>query len=129
LRNARTALRPQGGPHAGPDAGPHASSFVGRMSHAWAGFKGPVTLILSGADITAREFSEVLVSDPGWKLAHSLNPAVPLHFAQADHTFSQADTCRAMLQGSLAALQRCQGRPGGPDPQHSVPALKEPHVG
>ncbi|MBS4052353.1 MAG: hydrolase 1, exosortase A system-associated [Methylomonas sp.] len=61
-----------------------------RMRECFAKFADPVLLILSGRDLTADEFKDVVRTDPVWQalLAHS---RVQKHdFAVADHTFSSA---------------------------------------
>lgn len=124
IRNARKAL------HRSPvqAEGVHAAGYVGRMSKAWAAFPGSVVLMLSGADITAREFSEVLASDPGWRLAHSRNPAQRLHFDTADHTFSRLEDCRRMVQSSVDALRACNLTVPPTWPQERLRPQKEHHA-
>lgn len=108
--------------------GPHAAGFVGRMSRAWAAFQGPVTLILSGQDITAREFSEVLASDPGWTLAYARKPAEQVRFETADHTFSQLAECRDMVQRSLDVLRKCSSTTLARLPREPLQPQKDPYA-
>lgn len=65
-------------------------SFQQRMAVAWHDFTGPIFLLLSGDDYTAKEFIEHANHDHSWKdaLAH---PCLIRHDLQgADHTFSNA---------------------------------------
>ena len=63
-------------------------SFQTRMAHGLAAFSGPVLLIRSGDDLTAREFVEYTATAPEW--AGLLDAARVSHVAipSADHTFS-----------------------------------------
>jgi exosortase A-associated hydrolase 1 len=63
--------------------------FQDLMSDGLAQLAGPVLFILSGRDLTAREFAAFADSDAGWKAALARNPSVTTkHFSEADHTFS-----------------------------------------
>jgi len=62
--------------------------FQVRMAQAWQSFEGPVLLVLSGRDYTAREFTETVAAHPAWQGALA-RPGVQRHDAlSADHTFS-----------------------------------------
>ncbi|WP_295991474.1 hydrolase 1, exosortase A system-associated [Rugamonas sp.] len=59
-----------------------------RMLAGWQGFSGPVLLIISGADLTAREFLDMAQAAPAWRRLLG-GPRVTRHtLAAADHTFS-----------------------------------------
>lgn len=71
---------------AGAPAGPR--SFQDRMAAGLSGFGGPVLLVLSGDDYTAREFVEHSRSSPSWQ-GLLASPRVERHeLPTADHTFS-----------------------------------------
>ncbi len=81
---------------------PH--SFQERMAAGWRSFPGPLLLLLSGNDYTAREFRDHAASDPAW---HGLleRPAVTrTEIADADHTFSTQAWRNAVEQACLAWL-------------------------
>jgi len=64
--------------------------FPERMAQGWAQFPGPLLLILSGRDYTAKEFLECTASEPAWS-GLLLQDKVSCHtLAEADHTFSTA---------------------------------------
>lgn len=66
-----------------------ARSFQDRMSAGLRGFSGPVLLLLSGDDYTAREFSLHAQSSPAWRGLLQASPALQQELLeQADHTFS-----------------------------------------
>ena len=76
LRNAGAA-----GTHALPE----------RMAEGLARFKGQVLLILSGNDLTAKEFSDVSASSKRWRRLLE-SPRVAQHrLADANHSFSRRD--------------------------------------
>lgn len=65
-----------------------ARPFQQRMAAAWNDFRGPILLLLSGDDFTAKEFLEYARQDPGWKKALK-HPQLTRHdLAGVDHTFS-----------------------------------------
>ena len=62
-----------------------------RMAQGLARFKGQVLLILSGNDLTAKEFSDVAASSKRWRRLLE-SPRVAQHrLADANHTFSRHD--------------------------------------
>jgi len=66
-------------------------SLPERMAQGLAAFKGQVLLILSGNDLTAKEFGDVAASSRRWRRLMG-SPRVVLHrLADASHTFSRRD--------------------------------------
>jgi exosortase A-associated hydrolase 1 len=58
------------------------------MAAAWQRFGGPLLLVLSGDDYTAKEFLEFVAVDPAWHVALA-RPGLQRHdISDADHTFS-----------------------------------------
>ena len=72
---------------AAPAPGPE--DFRCTMAAGWARFEGPILLLLSGEDLTAREFETGAGSDPAWSGALSRVAVKRVDFAAADHTFSR----------------------------------------
>jgi uncharacterized protein len=65
-------------------------SFQERMARGWIAFRGPILLVLSGDDLTAREFEEYVAREQGWK-GLVAEPRVEVRrLPEADHTFSCA---------------------------------------
>lgn len=62
--------------------------FQGRMARAWHQFDGPLLLLLSGTDYTAKEFLETVASAPAWQAALGRAGLCRRDLPQADHTFS-----------------------------------------
>jgi exosortase A-associated hydrolase 1 len=87
--------------------GAHAVGYQIRIAQAWQRFAGPVLLVLSGQDYTAREFTEFLDASPVWRGALT-KPNVRRHdMAQADHTFSAQADARQLTQDTLTWLASC----------------------
>ena len=62
--------------------------FQKRMARGLGGFPGPVLLILSGNDYTAKEFSECVASDQAWAGIVDSRTISRVDLPEADHTFS-----------------------------------------
>ncbi|HFD12756.1 MAG TPA: hydrolase 1, exosortase A system-associated [Crenotrichaceae bacterium] len=77
-----------------------------RMKQCWQRFQRPVLCILSGQDLTASEFKELVESDADWQ--HLLNQAqVTRHdFDASDHTFSRAIWRDQVAEWTLEWLNR-----------------------
>lgn len=63
--------------------------FIDRMLDGLKRFEHSTLIVLSGADLTAREFATLTAHDARWKLAIS-TPLIEIRsISEADHTFSQ----------------------------------------
>lgn len=65
-------------------------TFQDRMAHGLSEFRGPVLLILSGDDYTAKEFLEFTAATPAWHPLLSRPTLTRIDIDGADHTFSSA---------------------------------------
>jgi exosortase A-associated hydrolase 1 len=61
-----------------------------RMRECFKRFGKPVLLILSGRDLTADEFKQVVADDLEWQLLWNTPYVTKYDFADSDHTFSSA---------------------------------------
>lgn len=69
-------------------AAPARPAFQARMQDGLSGFNGKVLLIISGADLTAKEFLDMAEGSSAWRAMLSA-PRVSRHtLVAADHTFS-----------------------------------------
>jgi exosortase A-associated hydrolase 1 len=94
--NLRRALRKDGGRKTNHRAESASAPFQLRMAEAWMHFEGRILLILSGKDLTAREFGDFIASAPAWNGALTRRGVVQLDLVDADHTLSNpADRARA----------------------------------
>ena len=99
--NLVAAYRRQGGRGAGD-----ASSFQDRMANGLRTFDGPVLLILSGRDLTAKEFLEHAASNPLWMGLLAKRELVRHDIDDADHTFSSDRWRREVETLSMNWLRR-----------------------
>ncbi|MGE5651927.1 MAG: hydrolase 1, exosortase A system-associated [Bacillota bacterium] len=75
-----------------PASSPEGSlSLPDRMLHGLTAFDGKVLLILSGKDLTAREFVDVTSGSRRWRRALESQRVQRRELAEANHTFSQRD--------------------------------------
>lgn len=68
------------------DASPKC--FVQQMLEGLRAFPGPVLLLSSGRDLTAREFDDLCDRDPSWRSAIGRAGVEVVRLTDADHTFS-----------------------------------------
>lgn len=108
LRELLAKIRVAAGP-ATADAGAVSTvPFPTRMAQGLRGFGGPVLLIVSGGDLTAREFLDHAGSDYAWA---GLLKSPGLHrcdIVDADHTFSTAGHRRQVENTLLEWLRRLE---------------------
>ncbi len=94
---------------AGASSGTGASprlTFQDRMAAGWRAFPGPILLILSGDDYTAKEFLEYASSNADW---HGLldRPGLSrLDMPAADHTFSSQEWRKTVENACLDWLEK-----------------------
>jgi exosortase A-associated hydrolase 1 len=67
-----------------------AASPAESMYDGLSRFQGRTLLILSGDDLTAREFADLLASSPAWRALGSQPGLSQVDVAEANHTFSRA---------------------------------------
>lgn len=92
-RTARAAAKPG-------DAARRATGFARdagepfqeRMASGLANFTGPVLLLMSGRDLTAREFEQRAQSSTRWRKLLRRPTLTRVDIIDADHTFSQRET-------------------------------------
>ena len=86
---AADAPAPAGGMANAPASAADCDDLPGRMLAGLSEFKGKVLLIMSGADLTAQEFSEVVKASRPWQRQLALPRVSQQAIAPADHTFSR----------------------------------------
>jgi len=77
----------------GPDGGDGLGgvSLPKRLFNGFSRFSGPVMLVLSGRDLIAREFEQLIQSDAAWGQLVSSQRVTRHDLAEGDHTFSSAE--------------------------------------
>ena len=94
-----------GQPRAAAGSPARPLGFQQRMARAWQRADCPLLLVLSGKDLTAREFVEALASDPAWHGALQRPLLQQLDLPQADHTCADHTARRAVEEATAAWLQ------------------------
>jgi exosortase A-associated hydrolase 1 len=80
---------------AGPSTGSQGEkSLPDRMAAALGRFRGRILILLSGNDLTAAEFADVMCASATWRSA--VQGAEIARFPESDHTFSRQDWSRRM---------------------------------
>jgi uncharacterized protein len=74
--------------------------FRSVMARGWHGFQGPVLLLSSRDDYTAREFIEGVKSQPAWKGALDKPSLKHVNLPEADHTFSSS-AWRVLMEAAV----------------------------
>ncbi len=95
----RTLDRAAGPAKAGVQQGD--STYIDRMLQGLCAFQGPVLVVLSGRDLTAREFEAIRKDSSDWERALSSERVRWICLERADHTFSDRV---ARHQGTQATL-------------------------
>jgi exosortase A-associated hydrolase 1/exosortase A-associated hydrolase 2 len=72
-----------------PAAGDAQPDFRANMARGLSRFEGPILLLLSGDDLTAREFIEYTSNAPEWAGLLNAERVQTVHLSKADHTFSR----------------------------------------
>jgi len=70
-------------------SGTAAAPLPERMARGIGAFAGPVLLIMSGNDLTAREFEDVAAASPRWQALFAAPRFARHDLPESDHTFSQ----------------------------------------
>lgn len=80
------------------------TSFQARMARGLQAFRGELLLILSGNDLTAKEFVQYTASEPAWRGLLESTRVRRVDLPEADHTFSRGVWSRQVEQATLAWL-------------------------
>ena len=85
-----------------------------RMAQAWQHFPGPKLLVLSGNDLTAKEFLETTLGDALWTANLARPEVTRFDVAGADHTFSNPQAQQAVEARTLDWLRQSLGTGSAP---------------
>ncbi len=92
---------------AGRSAGPAVqASLPDRLQRGYEGFAGPILLVLSGQDLTAREFADLATPGSRWETLLQDKRTTRLDLPEANHTFSTRSWRQEVAQGTLQWLAR-----------------------
>lgn len=87
------------------------ADFRQLMAGGWRACAGPVLLLMSGKDLTAKEFDVGSASDAAWFEAFGRPDYRRIDFPDADHTFSRSPDRAAMEHAVVTWLQQHFNRP------------------
>jgi len=104
-RQLRRHLRGDG---AGGDAGAARDSLVGRTIRCLGRFRGPLLLVMSGHDLTAREFDDAAAQCPHWPALRDSPRLTRVDLAEADHTFADPACTAALIAATRDWLERIE---------------------
>ena len=82
-------------------------AFQDLMATGLSAFAGPVLLLMSGRDLTAREFDEYTSNDTRWKGLLARRTVERRDCADADHTFSSAQWRNDAEAATADWIERC----------------------
>lgn len=88
-----------------------SSTYVERMLSALTAFRGRALFLISGQDLTAKEFVQLCRNEPRWRGAVASPPISRVELPDADHTFSTRDHLNAANQSCVEWLKRELNRP------------------
>jgi hypothetical protein len=104
-RTLRTARRRAPEVGAGTPGGQaHTLTFQKRMAQGLQAFVKPVLLVISGNDLTAKEFIDHAAQDAVWRVALARPTLSRVDLPHADHTFSQQSWQSEVERATLAWL-------------------------
>lgn len=108
MQLARTTMRERKSqsPEDGASAFARSESLPDRMLEGLDRFKGPLMLILSGRDFTARELDELIYGSPEWRAALDDPRVSRLDLPDADHTFSSGAWRKQVADWGLEWLKK-----------------------
>lgn len=87
---------------------PAPLNFIEGMLRGLQGFRGPVLLLSSGRDLTAREFDDLCAADVSWRQAVAGPGLQRVDLKDCDHTFSDREGLNAANAAIAAFLKKLQ---------------------
>lgn len=108
LKNVRRVVdaRAEGASEIRGVAAKPAGPLPDRLALAWERFPGPVGIVLSGDDMTAREFSDLCRSAPKWRRLMRRKSVEQRELAGANHTFSRREWREQVAAWTLDWIER-----------------------
>lgn len=82
--------------------------FIERMRLGWQTFKGPTLLVLSGDDLSAAEFGELINDSPEWKALMAGKTIETLEIVEANHTFSRREWRAAVERATVSWIGKLE---------------------
>ena len=101
FKAARDLIANLGAARQGPAPSTSSTPFQDRMAAAWRSFTGPIQLVLSGNDLTAKEFVEYSRHSPTWQGLTQSAKVTLVDMPDVDHTFSGPGHKQALEQAVM----------------------------
>lgn len=79
--------------------------FLVGMERSFAAFNGPVLLLISGRDLTARQFEDLCQANPVWERSARRRNVQKVGLDDADHTFSSITSLERACSATVGWLQ------------------------
>jgi uncharacterized protein len=108
LQDAHQALR---GSSSTADGEAQNSNYIERMKAGFRAYTGHVLLYMSGRDLIAREFDDMVASDKEWKALMKCNSVHRIDLPLADHTFSSAEMRQAVIDSASEWIRSVRAAP------------------
>lgn len=77
---------------------PTPADYTDACAEGWSEFRGPVLLLMSDRDHTARAFDQLCVDDRAWAELMRRQPPMRVDLAAADHTCSSPEAMQALVR-------------------------------
>lgn len=110
LGSALTLLKGKAPSGATRTDAPEEVDFLIRMERGWTTFRGPVLVVLSGRDDTAREFESWAATRPALRAFEQETRVRVARHRSADHTFSSTEWGRWMCETTSQWIQDIERR-------------------
>jgi len=76
--------------------------YIDRMAEGLSNFRGRILILISGRDLTAKQFEDLCAESPRWRTLTSRPSVTWVRISNADHTFSNSVDLVRALQACLA---------------------------
>jgi exosortase A-associated hydrolase 1 len=96
----RDVYRASRGSTAEPSQETPSTSYIERMKAGYRAYRGRVLLYMSGRDLIAREFDDLVASDDEWRALMQRKSVRRIDLPLADHTFSSAAMRQAVIESA-----------------------------
>lgn len=104
LRTVRRSKKTDGQQLGAPEALDRSAPLPDRMLTGLDRFRGPVMIVMSGRDLIAREFDDLIGESDAWRATLAAMPTTRFDMPDADHTFSSKEQRNQVRDWSLGWL-------------------------
>jgi exosortase A-associated hydrolase 1 len=119
-----SSIRDLGGSVRAARTGGDGPDFLARMQRGWSSFERPILFVLSGQDLTAREFEEWVAGDSSRACMMKGRNVTTVRFDDADHTFSRREWREAVARATLDFLSTLHASEGDERSRRGPPSAR-----